>query len=258
MSDVLLSERRGGVAVLSLNRPDRHNAINDALAEALDAEVATAVSDPEVRVVLLRGEGPSFSSGRDTGALGKHGEIGRFAYLRRSQELNRRIFEAPKPVIAALKGYVLGKALEIALAADIRIAAADTRLGFPEVGFGLITDNGGAANATVLAGPSKAKYLIMSGEQVDAVTAEDWGLVDFVVPLVRLDERAFELAARIADRPPLAVAFAKDVVNLHSRAAVLNGGRAEMFAELALFASEDHDEARAARADKRRAEFKGR
>ncbi len=254
----VLTDVADGVATISLNRPARHNALDDETTAALHHAVERAVRAREVRVLVLRGEGPSFCSGRDTSELGHHGADGSFAHLRRSQELTLLLAGAPKPVLAALKGHVLGKGLEVALAADVRVAADGARLGLPEVHFGLGTDNGAATRLAVLAGPARAKLLLMTGDPVDAEQAMAWGLVDRLVAPADLDEAVADLARRLSARAPLAVAVAKEVVDQAHRGAVLNGTRLEGLAQLALFASEDRAEARAARAEERPPRFQGR
>jgi enoyl-CoA hydratase/carnithine racemase len=256
-SQALRSETRDKVRVISLNRPHRHNAFDDALYEALCRATADAVDDPGVRAILLRGEGTSFSSGRDTASLGLHGAAGDFAFLHAAQEVNLRLRSCRVPVVAVLKGAVFGKALEIALAADFRVAAPSARLSFPEVEFGLFTDNGGAAHAARLAGPSRAKYLLMSGDRIDAQTSLSWGLVDWLVPVDEVDDYGLDLAARLAARAPLPVALAKELVNQFDDAAIAIGFRSERLAQLALFHTADYREAKLARTERRAARFTG-
>jgi len=192
---------REHVAVISLNRPEKHNAINDALHAQLVDAVAAAIADDDVRVLLLRGKGPSFSAGRDTSELGNRRPADtHFSYLRRSQRLNLMLADAPKPVVAALKGHVLGMAFETALAADIRVVAKGTRLGLPETALGLVTDNGGAARLTALVGPARAKYLLFTARPIDAEQAVAWGLGELLVELDSLDDVTFALA-RDSDLP---------------------------------------------------------
>lgn len=248
----------GGLRVISLNRPARHNAFNDDMYEALCEATRDAVAAPDTRVIVLRGEGKSFSSGRDTAVLGRHGDIGDFAFLDRAQEVNLLLRTCRVPVIAALKGAVFGKGLEIALAADMRVAASDARLAFPEVRFGLFTDNGGATSAARLAGPSRAKYLLMSGDPVNAQTAAAWGLVDWCVEAEAVDDFALDLARRLARQAPLPVALAKELVNQADEGATAAGFRSERLAQLALFGSGDYHEAKRARQDGRPPRFSGR
>jgi enoyl-CoA hydratase/carnithine racemase len=258
VSSVLVDVREQ-VAVISLNRPHKRNAIDDELYGSLADAVATAVADDEVRVLLLRGEGPSFSSGRDTSALGNRdpGDT-HFAHLRRSQRLNLMLSDAPKPVIAALKGHVLGMGLETALAADIRVIATGARLGLPETALGLITDSGGAARLTALVGPARAKYLLLTAQPIEAEQALAWGLGEVLVEPDALDDVSFALARQIAGNAPLAVGVAKDLVDQVHRGAVANSTRSEALAQIALFSTADYQEARQARRDGRDPSFSGR
>lgn len=257
--ELVLRRLEDGVGVISLNRPGKHNAIDDALYEAWRDAVDWAIESPEVRAVLVRGEGPSFSSGRDTTALG-HRPTGQsdYQFVRHHQETRLRSLECPKPMVAALKGAVLGGALEAALGADIRVAATDIRLGFPEIGYGIMTDTGGAPLTTILAGPSRAKYLILTGQLIGADQALAWGLVDQVVPPEQLDDTALALARRLAAGPPLAMAMAKQVIDSVWVGAVRTSIRAELLAQSALFRSDDYQEARAAREEERRPRFEGK
>jgi Enoyl-CoA hydratase/carnithine racemase len=226
------------VAILSYNRPDRHNARNDAMMAQWEEAFDRALADDAVATIVLRGEGRSFSSGRDVTELGRRvdGETDE-EVIRRAQKRHLKIVNSPKPVIAALKGYVLGGALETALACDLRIADPTARLGFPEIGHGLITDTGGIPFATRLAGPSRAKYLVMTGKHIDAQLALDWGLVDVVVDPDALDARALELARTMAGFSPAALARAKGVVNACVDADLATALRAELEAQVELFAA---------------------
>jgi enoyl-CoA hydratase/carnithine racemase len=247
--ELVIEERHAdGVCVISFNRPERHNAVNDALHDVWSAAVTAAIADSEVCCILLRGEGRSFSSGRDTAELG-HRVAGEsdLAFVRRHQQDRLTMLDAPKPVIAAVKGHVLGGAFEIALSADIRVASTDTSFGFPEIAFGLIADTGGTQLLTPLIGPSKAKYLLMTGRRIDADTALRWGLVDFVVAPAELDATALALAHELAASPPQAVAMIKQLVD-HAWAGSIRAGIAqELLGQVALFAGEEHRAAKAAR-----------
>jgi enoyl-CoA hydratase/carnithine racemase len=258
MTDLVLTSVDRGVGVITLNRPDKHNALNDELSEQLHAAVEWACDAEDVRSVLLRGAGPSFSSGRDTTQLGQRpsGESD-FAFIRRHQANRLRQLECSKPIVAAVRGYALGGAFETVLGADIRICSTDARMGFPEVGFGLMTDTGGAPLATILAGPSRAKWLLMTGELIDAERALQWGLVDQVVEPDRLDETALDLAVRLAAAPPLAVAMIKQVVDEVWQGAMHAALRAELLAQSTLFTSADHAEAKAAYREKRSPNYEG-
>lgn len=230
-----------GVRVLTLNRPERHNALDDATGDALAAAFAAAVDDDAARVILLRGEGPSFCSGRDVSQLGRRADgESDYTLVRRHQDRRLAMATCAKPVIAAIKGHVLGGGLEMALAADIRIAADDVSMAFPEIRYGLMTDTGGSGFAATLAGPSRAKLMLMTGRRVGAAQALAWGLVDEVVAPDELDNAAFALAAEIATHPPLAVSSIKQIVDATWHDALQGAIRSELLAQVALFSSEEY------------------
>jgi enoyl-CoA hydratase/carnithine racemase len=230
-----------GVATISLNRPDRHNAIDDETYEKLQEVWWRVQGDDGARVLVLRGEGPSFCSGRDTAQLGHRppGESD-LSFVRRHQRFRSAQLESPKPVIAALRGHVLGGGLEMALSADLRIAASDVRMGFPEIHYGLMTDTGGSPLTTMLAGPSRAKWLLMTGRPIGPDQAVDWGLVDEVVVPEELDGRAAALAAELADKPTAALAMIKQAVDGMWQGRLHAALNAELLSQVALFAGDDY------------------
>lgn len=247
-TDTVTLDVAEGVATVTLNRPERHNAVDDDMHERFEAVWAAAVADEDSRVVLLRGAGRSFCSGRDTSQLGERvaGESD-LAFVRRHQAGRLAQLDCPKPVLAAVRGHVLGGGLEIALAADFRIAASDVRMAFPEIGYGLMTDTGGAPLTTMLAGPARAKWMLMTGRPVDAQRALDWGLVDEVVPPEDLDDAALDLARDIATKPAEALAMIKQTVDGMWHGALHGGLRAELLAQVALFGGADYRARKAAR-----------
>jgi enoyl-CoA hydratase/carnithine racemase len=239
----------GGVATITLNRPERHNALDDDTSALLHEVFASSVADTRSRVIVLRAEGPSFCSGRDTSQLGARaaGESD-LAFMRRHQATRIAQLDCPKPIIAALKGYCLGGGLELALACDIRIAASDVRMAFPEIRYGLMTDTGGSALATLLAGPSRAKWMLMTGTPIEATRALAWGLVDEVVAPEDLDDAASRLAAELADKGPEALAMIKSTVDNVFAGAVRSGMAGELIAQSALFAGDDYQQRKRDRA----------
>jgi enoyl-CoA hydratase/carnithine racemase len=247
MSAAVLYDLRDGVGVLSFNRPERHNAVDDDMHEQWTTAVLDAIADPEVRCIVLRGEGRSFCSGRDTSQLGRRraGDTD-FRFIRRHQDVRLAMLDAPKPIIAAIRGHALGGGLETALAADMRIAATDAVLGFPEINYGLTVDTGGSPLATALAGPARAKWLLMSGERIDAAQALAWGLVDWVVEPDELDATALSRATRLAAAAPTAIALTKQLVDQAWASAFRAGIRQELVAQMALFAGEEHRQTKAA------------
>lgn len=237
MTSAIRVERRGGVAVISFDRPEKHNALTDAMSAAFRDASAEAIDDPDVRCLLLRGEGRSFSSGRDTTQLGtRPAGMSDDDYIAQAQQGKLRLLDSPKPVVAALKGYVLGGAFETALAADVRMADDTAELGFPEVHHGLVPDTGGTQLLTVLAGPAKAKYLVMSGARIEAATALAWGIVDWVVGVDELDPRALAVAEQLAAAPSSAAAAGKRLVDGLWRERIRSGFDQERAAQVALFA----------------------
>lgn len=210
----MLTRIDGGVGTLSFNRPDKHNALDDALLAQWRDALATLAMDDAIRVVVLRGEGPSFSSGRDTSQLGRRPTgVDDFTFVLREQREALKVRRIHKPVIAALKGWVLGGALELALHADVRIAASDTKVGLPEVRFGIVPDVGGITVLHALVGPERTKRLVMTAEPIDADTARAWGLVSDVVAPDELDPTIQALARVLASQPPGAVRDAKSMID---------------------------------------------
>ncbi len=227
---VVLSEHRGAVALLTLNRPDKLNAINVPVIEALDAALDAAEAEEAVRVIVIAGAGRAFSAGFDLDiGLGE----GRPdpADVRRGLENDFRVimrfWDSPKPTIAAVHGYCLGSAMELALACDLTIAAEDCRFGEPEVKFG---SGIVALLLPWLAGPKAAKYLLLTGEdRVSAAEAQAMGLVNRVVPAADLLEEALALAGRIAANDRQAVRMTKQAIN---RSLDIGGMRQALLAAL--------------------------
>src|SRR5208337_142816 len=214
----------GELAYIALNRPEKRNAINQAMLRAIP-EAIDEVDRPEVRAIIIYGEGPAFSAGidvtslaNDTGAQGGPGggpDMQRFRrFVAESQASLNRIESIEKPVIGALHGYVGGLGLELALACDARIAAAGTRLGMPEVRIGLIPDVGGTTRLTRTVGYAKAKELIMTARMIDADEAARIGLVNRVVAEGTQIAAAEELAHEIARNSPMAVGMAKRIIDI--------------------------------------------
>lgn len=237
MSDLVLVTDHSGVRVVTFHRPERHNALSDALLATWRDALTDAFADPGVRSVVLAGAGPSFSSGRDLAQLGRRpsGQSD-FAFVLDEQRAALALREAPKPVVAALHGHVIGGAFELALHADLRIAADDTVLRLPEIERGILPDVGGIEVLHRLTGPSRTKRLVMTGEPIDAATALAWGIVDDVVSADELDDVALGVAERLAAAPPLAIRRAKELVDAISDDSVRAGFARELRVQTELFA----------------------
>ena len=198
---------------LTLNRPAKLNALSVELVEALDAAIAAAAADPEVRVIVLEGAGRAFSAGYDLteeaeGAIG--GPVAWRAALATDVAATVRILDCPKPVIAQVHGYAPAGGLELAMACDLVVAAEGTKLGEPEIRYG-------SAPVTLLMpyliGQKKTRELLLTGDLIDAVEAERIGLINRVVPVERLAAEVDALADRLARTPPEVMRPTKQMLN---------------------------------------------
>ncbi|WP_422061538.1 enoyl-CoA hydratase/isomerase family protein [Sphingopyxis sp.] len=259
MSELILSERQGALRIITLNRPDRHNAMDDGMSALFQQRIGEALDETESSAILIRATGKSFCSGRDTNVLGHRArDESDFHFVRRHQEGRLRMQESTKPIIAALKGGAIGGGCELALAADMRVSDTTLKMALPEILYGVLPDTGGTQMMTSLIGPSRTKYMVMTGQRIDAATALEWGAVDFVVEPDALDARALEIAHDIAAKPPINLALAKEMINLMHGATIRTGTRAELYAQSYLFKTEDYQEARAAIREKRAPNYKGK
>lgn len=256
--DNLLVEKRGRVALVTVNRPDKMNALNVKTREEIIAVFKELGEDKDIRVVVITGAGEkAFIAGADIGEFS-----GKTALEQREIMQRSRAFDAmedfPKPVIAMINGYALGGGCELALACDIRIASAKAKLGQPEVKLGLIPGGGGTQRLARAIGEGKAMELILTGDMVDAEEALRLGLVNQVVAPENLEDRAMELANKIAEMSPIALAMAKKSVKNAARLDLAAGLEAESNLFALCFASEDKEEGVRAFLEKRKPAFKGR
>ncbi|MEO8433822.1 MAG: enoyl-CoA hydratase-related protein [Pyrinomonadaceae bacterium] len=256
--ETLLVERRGRVAIVTINRPDKRNALNIKTREEGAAVLEQLQNEDEVRVVVITGAGDkAFIAGADIAEF-----AGRTALMQRNVMLGRSLFTAidifPKPVIAMINGYCLGGGCELALACDLRIASQSASFGQPEINLGIIPGGGGTQRLTRLIGEGKAMELILTGEIIDAQTALSLGLVNHVVPADQLEAKTLEIANRMAEKSPVALRLAKEAVKLASRSNLDEGLRREVDLFAMCFSSEDKDEGVNAFLEKRKPEFKGR
>jgi enoyl-CoA hydratase/carnithine racemase len=258
-SDTVQVSLEGPVAVVSLNRPDRHNAFNDEMDDEFFDVLERLAGRPDLRAVVWRGEGRSFSSGRDTAELGRR-EKGQsdYEFISAGHARTRLLFTFPVPIVVALKGWVLGGSFERALLCDLRIASDDAKMGLPEVQHGVIPDSGGVARLFQMAGHGVAADLALTGRVIDAEEAMRHGIVSRVVPTEQLDTVTLEIAEEIASRSPLAVRSARGVLGSLATDEVERGMHEELLAQSLLFGSEDYAELKAARAESREPKFRGR
>jgi enoyl-CoA hydratase len=255
----LLTRKGDGIGWITINRPEKLNAMNIETIEELRAVFKEYSNDPEVRAVIFTGAGEkAFIAGADISEfIHLDAEKGR-EYARRGQELTMAIENFPKPVIAAINGYALGGGTEFALACHIRLASENAKLGQPEVKLGIIPGYGGTQRLARLVGKGQAMEMILSGRIVEAGEAREIGLVNKVVPAAQLLSAAEALAKEIIKNAPLALAYSIEAIN-HGLDKTLALGlelEAEIFGRSC--ATEDFREGAKAFIEKRKADFRGR
>ncbi|HEX5499099.1 MAG TPA: enoyl-CoA hydratase/isomerase family protein [Thermomicrobiales bacterium] len=251
-------ERDGPLAVLTFTREERLNALDHQTFRDLIAGAADVEGDPAVRAVIVTGRGKGFVAGADINEYVDIALTDYVAFQRLGREAYDRWEALPKPIIAAVNGYALGGGFELVLIADIVVASERAKFGLPECKLGLMPGGGGTQRLTRLVGRNKAKELIMTGDFIDAAEAQRLGVVNRVVPADELLPAAKALAATIAERAPLAVAMAKELVNDGLNASLPAAITMEMGMTATLYASRDAQEGIAAFLEKRPPAFEGR
>ena len=256
--ETILVDRRDRVAIITINRPEKRNALNIQTRAEGAAILDELHDDDAIRVVVFTGAGDkAFIAGADIAEF-----AGRTALQQRAIMLERGLFNAidtfPKPVIAMVNGYCLGGGCELALACDIRIASENASFGQPEINLGIIPGGGGTQRLPRLIGEGKAMEMILTGEIINAQEAFRCGLVNQVVPADHLEAKTMEIANRIAEKSPIALRLAKEAVKLASRSNLDEGLRREVDLFALCFSSGDKDEGVKAFLEKRKADFKGK
>jgi len=246
------------ISTLTINRPDKRNALNQATRDEIVHALSVLEESPDSRVLVITGSGDkAFIAGADISEF-----EGRTAITQREAMKGLRIFsvieEFPKPVIAMINGFCLGGGLELALACDIRIASDNAKLGQPEINLGIIPGGGGTQRLTRLVGEGKSMELILTGDFIDAAEAKAIGLVNDVVSAAELPSRVRALASRIAERSPIALRMAKEAVKTAARMNLREGLDRETDLFSLTFGSEDKAEGVRAFLEKRKPNFKGR
>jgi enoyl-CoA hydratase/carnithine racemase len=257
---IVLTEDRGAVRHVVLNRPEKRNALNDELILGIRDALAAAAADREVQCVVVRGAGPMFSSGMDF-----HGLAALAADPSRLREFRRPILdtwnlleEMAKPTICHIHGACIGGAMELALACDLRVMAADALIGMPETRVGLIPDVGGSSRLPAVVGLGRAKELVMTGRMIDGTEAERIGLVNRVAPAAELDATTDALVGELLACAPVAVGHAKRVLDAAAKPALATTLEHEVTVQALCARTEDFAEGTRAFAEKRQPEFSGR
>ncbi len=257
--ETILVAREGNVATVTLNRPDKLNAINATLLRELFHVVVELSADKEIHCAVLTGAGDkAFAAGADIGAMREMtaAEARTFAHL--GHALGERIESASIPILAAVNGFALGGGCELALACDFIYASDKAKLGQPEVNLGVIPGFGGTQRLPRRVGLGRARELCMTGDPIGAEEALRIGLVNAVVPLADLLPRVREVARKIASKAPLAIAAAKRVLARGADVPLATANELEATAFSALFGSADQREGTRAFLEKRSAKFEGR
>ncbi len=256
--ETITVEKREQVAFLTINRPDKLNALN----KQVHAEGVSALEelrkDETIRVVIITGAGEkSFIAGADISEFGGQTPVSQRDVFH-APSLFNFLDTFPKPVIAMINGFCLGGGNELAMACDLRTASEKARFGQPEINLGIIPGGGGTQRLTKLIGETKAMELILTGDMIDAPTALRLGLVNYVFAPEELEAKTLELANKIAEKSPIALQMAKEAVKLASKSNLDEGLRREVDLFAICFSTEDKEEGVAAFLEKRKPVFKGR
>ncbi len=265
--NTLIVEKKDGVATLTLNRPERLNALSVEMGRELKDAIETVKDDLESRVLVITGEGRAFCAGEDVkqrpgdSPEAKAAQTPLSKYARLPTELMRfadSFRNMTKPVIASINGFAVGQGFSLALACDIRIAAEEAQLGAIWTRRGIPPESAGAYLLTQIVGPAKACELIFAGKMLSAREALQIGLVNSVVPADQLKHATYEMARQIADGPPVAIAISKAMIYQALETSLDIHGRLEFFGQDYCFNTEDREEGIRSFLEKRPPRFQGK
>ncbi len=258
MGERVRLEIDGAVAVITNDNPEKHNAFDDEMDAELFAILAELRQRPEVRAVVWRGEGKSFSSGRDVGSIGTlKVELSHHELMRRGHRGIQQLWELDAPVIVACKGWVMGGSFQRALLCDLRIAAEGTRFRLPEVTYGVIPDTGGVAVLHEMCGHGVVSDMVLTGRILSAEEALAHGVVSRLVPEAELDATVREIAEQVAQSSAVAVKMARQVIRHLAQPQIRAAMDDEMIYQTFISRSDDMAEMRAARAEDRAPRYTG-
>lgn len=247
-----------GVRLVTIDRPQKMNALNAAVRDSLTVAAAEAAEDPDVRVLVITGSGEkAFIAGADIGEFADRTPLEQREAMA-TPTIFDRIWDFPLPTIAMINGFCLGGGCELALACDVRIGADTARIGQPEVNLGIIPGGGGTQRLTRLVGYGKAHQLILTGEIIDAVKAYEIGLLDEIVPANELREKTLEVARAMASKSPVTLKLAKRALRAVYEMELSAGLEQERDLFALAFSTDDKVEGVKAFLEKRKPEWKGR
>lgn len=256
--DKVLLEVDGPIAVITNNNPDKRNAFTDEMDQRLFEILGELRSLPGLRAVIWRGEGHSFSSGRDVSSIGggkvtlTHHEL-----MTRGHRGIQQIFAIDAPIIVAMQGWSIGASFQRALLCDLRVASEDARFMLPETTHGVIPDTGGVGRLFQMCGPGVASDLVLTGRPMAAAEALACGVVSRVVARDELDATVREMAERIAAAPAVTIKMARRVISHLAEPEIRSSMAEELIAQTFINKSDDYAEFRAARAEDREPHYTG-
>jgi len=254
----ILYETEGPIATLTINRPQKRNAVNNATAEEINQALTQVENNPDMRVLILTGAGDkAFVAGADIRELDKRDTIRGRSESRHRQEIYTRIELLEIPSIAAINGWALGTGLELAMACTLRVTSAKAALGQPEVKLGIIPGAGGTQRLPKLVGVGRAMEIILTGDPVSAEQALAMGLVNRVVEPGQLMDEVTKLARTLASRPKLALQYAKEAVLRSAEGSLAEGLAHESYLHALSCGTQDKKEGVTAFLEKREPKFTG-
>ncbi|MED5221175.1 MAG: enoyl-CoA hydratase/isomerase family protein [Actinomycetota bacterium] len=258
MTDRVRLEFDGAIATITNDNVEKHNAFDDEMDARLFEILGELRDRPDVRAVVWRGEGPSWSSGRDVSAIGvNHTDLTHHELMVRGHQGIQQLWEIDAPVIVAVQGWAIGGSFQRALLCDIRIAASDARFMLPELAHGVIPDTGGMGVLYEMCGHGLVSDMVLTGRRLTAEEALYHGIVSRVVDTDALDATAYEMAERIVDAPAAAVKLARRVMGHLARPAQRASMEDELIYQTFLNRSDDFAEFRSARAEDREPRYRG-
>ena len=254
----IIYSKEEAVAVVQFNRPESLNAFNIEMLDEMDAVMEQIMADNEVRAVVMKGNDQVFSGGADVRDFVDYGPLEVREYIEKAHLIGYKLFSLSKPTIASMAGFVLGGGLEMAMTCDLRIAADNAKLGFPEINLGIFPAGGGTQRLARLVGCARARELILTGDIIDSSKALEYTLVNKVVPLADLEEATMKMARKLSRKAPMSVQKAKELLELSQHLDPYVGTKLEREKFAVLFASRDKTEGMTAFLEGRRPIFTGR